>query len=254
MLNKKHFMLVVVAVLLASPVLWGAGSHRAEAAPLRQDAGQRTITVTGFGVAYGAPDIVMVSLGVQSSNTDIMAAMTETNTKMEAIIAAVQASGIAPEDIRTDNFSIYQDYGYSAPMMDSSMGSDQGQPIYRVSIGVTITIRAPEKVGEVLATAVGAGANMVNYIQFDIANRAALQSDARQLAVTDAKARAEELAGLLSLKVGEALSVTENGESYGGPYPMGGGGAAMDSVAPPISQGTLSVSMSVTITFALVTG
>jgi hypothetical protein len=139
-------------------------------------------------------------------------------------------------------------------MMDSSMGSDQGQPIYRVSIGVTITIRAPEKVGEVLATAVGAGANMVNYIQFDIANRAALQSDARQLAVTDAKARAEELAGLLSLKVGEALSVTENGESYGGPYPMGGGGAAMDSVAPPISQGTLSVSMSVTITFALVTG
>lgn len=94
---------------------------------------------------------------------------------------------------------------------------------------------------------------MVNYIQFDIANRAVLQSQARQLAVADAQARAAELAGLLGLQVGEALNVVENGESYN-PYPMGGGGGGAQMSVPTISQGTLSVSMSVNITFALVEG
>ncbi|MBI5960882.1 MAG: SIMPL domain-containing protein [Chloroflexi bacterium] len=253
MFVKKHIMLVLVAVLLAAPVLWGAGQNKAEAAPPRQDAEQRTITVTGSGVAYGAPDIVMVSLGVQASNTDVMAAMNETNGKMQAIIDAVKASGVAAEDIRTDNFSIYQDYGYGGPVMDTGTEGEAAPPIYRVSIGVTITVRTPENVGTILSAAVGAGANMVNYIQFDIADRTALQSEARQLAVTDAKARAEELAGLLGLQVGEALSVTENGESYG-PYGMGMGGGGAEMAAPAISQGTLSVSMSVSITFALVAG
>ena len=209
---KKMLTLALASALLATPVLWSAGS-RAEAAPPRQDAGQRTITVTGNGIAYGKPDVVMVSLGVQASNADILAAMNETNAKMQAVIQALQDNGIAADDIRTDNYSIYQDYS-GQPMMDAS-GSSTGQSaaIYRVSIGVTITVRTPDKVGELLAAAVSAGANMVNYIQFDIADHAALQSQARELAVADAKSRAEQLAGLLGLQVGEAQTVVENGES-----------------------------------------
>lgn len=250
---KKSLMIALVLALLATPVLWSAGSSRAEAAPPRQDAGQRTITVTGNGTAYGKPDVVMVSLGVQASNADILAAMNETNGKMQAVIQALKDNGVSTDDIRTDNYSIYQDY--SGPtMMDASGSSGQQATIYRVSIGVMVTVRTPDKVGELLAAAVSAGANMVNYIQFDIADHAALQSQARELAVADAKTRAEQLAGLLGLKVGEALTVVENGESYGVPMGLGGGGGGAMVSAPPISQGTLSVSMSVTITYALVAG
>ncbi len=79
------------------------------------------------------------------------------------------------------------------------------QPFYRVSTTVAVTVRETDNVAEILAAAVNAGANMVNYIQFNIEDRTALESQARELAVSDARARAEELAALMGLTVGEPL-------------------------------------------------
>lgn len=250
---KKSLMTGVALVLLATPVAWSAGlrGSAAEASPSRQSpVTERTITVTGSGIAYGAPDIVTVALGVEAVNQDILAAMQDANARMDAVMQALQAGGVAPEDIRTENFSIYQDYGYSP----ASMGGEQPGPAYRVSIGVNITVRETARVADLLAAAVSAGANMVNYIQFNIADRSALEAEARDLAVADAYARAGQLAGTLGLSVGEPLRVVENADLYGQPVGLGGGGAGAALEAPPISQGTLSVSLSVTITFALEAG
>ena len=250
---KKVLMIALGLALLAAPVVWSAaldGQH-AEAAPSRQgDLPLQTITVTGTGTAYGAPDIVRVGLGVEASNQDILAAMEDTNARMNAVIQALRDGGVAPEDIRTENYSIYQDYSFG-PVGPAEMGG-QPAPTYRVSIGVTVTVRNTGQVGELLAAAVSAGANMVNYLQFDIDDRAALESEARTLAVADAHDRAEQLAGQLGLAVGDPVRVVEGGGDYGPPRPFGGGGGlgAADA-APPISEGTLSVSMSVTITYEL---
>lgn len=240
---KKALALVMVVALAAASVAW-AGAQSAAAAPPQQDAESRTITVTGFGTAYGAPDVVMVGLGVESVNADVKAAMDETTSRMNAIIAAMQESGIAREDIRTEYFSIYQDYGPMGPQSASN------ERVYRVSTSVTITVRQVDRVSDLLATAVDAGANIVNYIRFDIENRDELQAEARGLAVEDAQARAAHLAGLMGLGVGESLTIVESGDTYG-PVGRGGGGMGFaDSAA--ISEGQLSVNMSVTITFALV--
>lgn len=249
MSHKKALMVVgTLAVVVA--VLAGALSFRAQpasAAPQQQAAGTpRTITVTGYGSAYGAPDIVMLGLGVEISNADIMAAMDEANGRMNAVMDALKAGGVAADDIRTDHYSIYQDYGYS-PV---PMGEAGSTPQYRVSVGVTVTVRETAKAGELLAGAVQAGANMVNYLQFDIEDRAALEGEARNLAVADAQSRAGLLAAALGLSVGEPLTITEGGNVYGPPIGLGGGGAAYAEAAA-ISQGTLRVDMQVTITFAL---
>lgn len=248
MSHKKTLMVVgTLAVLVA--VMAGALSFRAQpasAAP-QQQAGEspRTITVIGYGSAFGAPDIVMLGLGVEIVNTDIVAAMDETTARMNAVTDALKAGGVAAEDIRTDHYSIYQDYGYSP----APMGETPGQPQYRVSVGVTVTVRETETVGELLAAAVQAGANMVNYLQFDIEDRAGLEAEARNLAVADAQSRADLLAAALGLSVGEPLTITEGGNVY--PVPGLGGGGAAYAEAAPISQGTLRVDMQVTITFAL---
>ncbi len=247
MSNKKHLLIIVTMLIVL--VAGSTGSVLA-APPEQESGGQRTITVTGFGVAYGAPDIARVGLGVDAINADIKVAMDDVNARMNAVMAALQGSGIAPEDIRTEYFSIYQDYGYSPyPTMEGETPAPQ----YRVSTSITITIRNTDQVSNVIALAVDSGANIVNYIEFNIEDRTTLQSDARGKAVTDAQARAAELAGLLGLGVGEAVNVTENSDYY---TPMGlgggGGGGMMDSAQPVISQGQLSVSMAVTVTFALV--
>jgi uncharacterized protein YggE len=233
----------VALALLAVPLL-----PTAAAAPPNQEPGTpHTLTVTGTGTAYGTPDVVQVGLGVETSNADIQVAMNDASNLMNAVIKALEDGGVDQKDIRTDSFNIYQDNNQPAP---GSPQSQTGQPIYRVSTTVAVTVRQTDKVGDLLAAAVNAGANTVNYIQFSIENRTALESQARQLAVSDAHARAEELAGLLGVTLGDPLQVSEGSS---GPTPVFGGGVSMAAAvaAPPISQGTLSVDMSVTITYAI---
>ncbi len=249
-MRSKQVLIGIVAVMMIAAATVGAvglPAQEVKAAPPQQSSEtSRTVTVTGYGSAYGAPDIVMVGLGVSIANADVKAAMDESTARMNAVMEALQAAGVAPEDIRTDQFSIYQDYG---PV---PFGGEQAEPLYRVSVGVTVTVRETAKVGELLATAVDAGANMVNYIQFDIADRAALEAEARDLAVADARVRAELLAKAFGLAVGEPLTITEGG-GYAGPVMgLGGGGGMPRAEAAPISEGTLRVDMQVTITFALV--
>jgi uncharacterized protein YggE len=243
---KKLLMIALVMALFAVPML-----PTADAAPPAQDTGQpHTITVTGSGTAYGTPDVVLVGLGVDVSNADIQVAMNDASNRMNAIMQALEAGGVDQKDIRTDSFNIYQDNSQSGP---AGPQAQEGQPVYRVSTTVSVTVRQTDKVGNLLAAAVNAGANTVNYIQFSIEDRTALESQARKLAVADARSRAEELAGLLGLTLGEPLQVSEGSSSTPPVYGLGGGGVYAASVAapPPISQGTLSVDMSVTITFAV---
>jgi uncharacterized protein YggE len=244
--SKKLLMIVIALALLAVPMM-----PTAEAAPPSQDGEPRTITVTGYGIAYGAPDVVQVGLGVEGSDADILVAMDDVTARMNAVMQALEDGGVDVNDIRTESYYIYQDYKYGQPGMGNE-SSDEPQPFYRVSTTVAVTVRQTDNVAELLAASVSAGANVVNYIQFNIEDRTALEAQARELAVADARARAEQLAGLMGLTVGEPLRITEGGDMYG-PMPYyggGGGGGGMVSAAPPISQGTLSVNMSVTVTFA----
>jgi len=248
---KKLFSRGLMAALAAALIVALAPAFSAQAAPAPQDGvtpDQRTVTVTGYGTAYGAPDIVTVGLGVEASNADILTAMDDATQRMNQVIDALEGQGIASEDIRTEHFSIYQDY-YGGP----SASGERPEPIYRVSMGVNITVRETSRVGVLLSTAVKAGANLVNYVNFDIDDRAPLQSDARSSAVADARDRAQQLADILGLTVGEPLKVIEEAQTYFGleARGMGGGGAGASALNDAIREGQLGVSIAVTITFAL---
>lgn len=251
---KKAVMVLMVFALLAVPVAWSTNQAAEAAPPLQGEVSERTITVTGYGVAYGSPDIVRLGLGVEASEQDIMAAMDSVNSRMNAVIAALKEGGVKAEDIRTEYYSIWQDYSYSPGLgMPEPAGGERPAPFYRVSTTAEIVIRDTESVGELIEVAVTAGANIINYVEFAIEDQASLQSDARSLAVADAQDRAAQLAATLGLTVGEAVRVVEGSEGLM-PLKYGGGagyGGAMESSVPPISGGQLSVSMSVTITFAL---
>ncbi|WP_119066080.1 SIMPL domain-containing protein [Aggregatilinea lenta] len=247
---RKHLIAALALVLTLTLAASGAGLT-ARPAHAQDGSDQRTVTVTGFGYATGVPDIVRVGLGVEAVNTDIADAMDDVNTRMNAVIQTLQDAGVAPEDIRTEYFNISQDYSYS-PMASSGESSDAatGTP-YRVSTTVRVTVREADRVGELISAAVDAGANLVNYVEFDISDSAALESEARTDAVADARARAEELAGLVGATVGEAVQVVEGNNSYPLSNRMDYGGMGTTTNSATISQGTLSVTMSVTITYVL---
>mgnify|MGYP001198537482 FL=1 len=239
----KKLILAAVALLLAIPVFGGTALPAESAAAQEPPAGERSITVTGYGVSYGSPDIARVGLGVETSNADVQVALEETNTRLDAVLAALREAGVADADIQTNYFSIYQDYYGGGP-------EGRGEPTYRVSSSVNVRVRDTAQVGALIASAVDAGANIVNFVEFNIADRAALESDARELAIADARARADEIAAALGLTVGEPLRVVE-GSQPGVPYENYGRGGAGGASASPIEQGVLSVHMAITVTYAV---
>ena len=177
---------------------------------------------------------------------DLGAAVTNANETMDAVIAALQAQGIAPEDIRTSNFSIYQDSGMPQPL--GAEGAAENR--YVVNNVVEVRVRDLTQISAVIQAALDAGANNVYGLSFGLDDSAALESEAGILAVDDARARAEALAGAFGLAVGEPITIREGAaDSLGSARVME---AALGMGGPVISEGQLSVTMQVTVVFELV--
>ena len=236
--------LLVVGLVVAAPALrWGTPAEAQ--APVSAGA-TRYITVVGQGRTTVVPDIASLELGVQTSAATVEEAMTTNTDTMDAILAALAEAGIADKDVQTSSYNIYLDEGYRGPEMASN-------PVYRVSNMVNVKVRDLETVGEVLDAAVTAGANQIWGVSFTVEDRTAAEEEARAKAVADARTRAEALAALAEVEVGEVLSISEiitgvisplySGVAMEMSAGMGGGG----SIAP----GELEYSTSIQVTYAL---
>ena len=83
------------------------------------------------------------------------------------------------------------------------------QVIYHVGNSVSVTVRDLDTVGDVLDAAIAAGANSIYGVNFSVDDPDQVMAEARSLAAEDALARAEELAGLHGVALGEVVSVSE---------------------------------------------
>jgi uncharacterized protein YggE len=66
----------------------------------------RTVSVTGSGEVKTAPDELVVSVGVDTFEPEAVAAQQANDRTMHALIAATQAAGVDPKDVRTEGFSL----------------------------------------------------------------------------------------------------------------------------------------------------
>ncbi|GAB4516295.1 MAG: SIMPL domain-containing protein [Anaerolineae bacterium] len=238
--TKMVLVVLVLALLAVIPV-----SAQTMPAPTTD-----TITVTGFGDAFGTPDRASIDIGVEVLNNDIAVAFEEANATIDRIISAMVEAGVAREDIRTVNLNVYLDrFGGGMPMpMDGSAPT----PTYNVNNMVNVVVRDITLVDEVITAAVEAGATSIFGLNFTIADRADLEADAREEAVNDANERAAALAELVGAELGDVVNVVEVTGGFGYPIPyamdsamgLGGGGAT-------IEPGQLSVSMQVQVTYAI---
>jgi uncharacterized protein len=235
------FVILSVAVLIVTGC---APRALAAPAPAAEDTTPlRTITVVGHGEVKAKPDIATLNLGVEVTAPTVSEAMAEANARMKTILAAMKALGIADKDVQTSNFSInFERREPTAPAPSEATPAKPGSPqapagVYRVNNMVQVTVRDLNKVGDVLDSAVEAGANNVWGISFGLDNTDALEAQAREKAVADARARAESLAKLNNVAVGDVIAISEL--IGGGPSPiyadaasfkgMGGGGTPVES-------------------------
>jgi uncharacterized protein YggE len=197
------------------------------------------ITVVGTGSAQAVPDVAEWSFGVQTSADTAEAALSANSDAMEQVLAALRDAGVAGDDLRTEQVSVYPRTG------------DDGLSVtgYDASNTVRATIRDLDAVGGIVDAAVRAGGNQVYGPTLTVSDAQAQYGAAVEAAFDDARARAEAIAEKAGVALGAAVAIVEGG---------GGGGlpaferAAMDAGADvPIEPGVQDVGATLTVTFAI---
>lgn len=238
MIAARNATLLMTVTLLAIGTAGCTDAHIGETR-------SRTVTVTGTGEAQGAPDEAQINAGVQSVADTVVAASRDNEAKVRRIMQALAEQGIEEKDIGTTNYNIWpqQDFENGRPTVTG----------YQVSNAVVVTIKDIAKVGDVLAAVTNAGANTVHGIHFGVSDTDALENQARERAMADARRRAESLAGLAGVELGEVVTLsTSTGPNY---RPMMESAAMRMSTdaapTPTIAPGQQSVSVHIQVTYTI---
>jgi uncharacterized protein len=210
---------------------------------------QTGIVVNGQGMVSVTPDIAVLSLGVEAQAATVADAQSQAAAAMAKVMASLKSSGIADKDIQTQYFNISQ-----VTQWDTK-GQTQTVIGYRVDNTVTAKIRDLTKAGQIIDAVATAGGDLtrINGINFSLDDSTAANQQAREKAVADAKAKAQQLATLSGVTLGKPNYISES--SYT-PYPVRTVTPTMsasgDSVSTPINPGELDITVNVQMTFAIV--
>lgn len=235
----------LLIAVLALGAFAGAAFIRPSSAQAQSNGvtGMRQVTVVGTGEARVAPDMATVQIGVESTAPSTQEALAQNNSQAQAIIDQIKALGVEAKDIQTSGFNIYPTY------------SQDGREVtgYTVSNNVMVTIRNLAQAGDLLDKVVQAGANRIYGVSFGVADPEATLAQARDAAVANARARAEQLAQGTGATIGQVLVITENiGAQPVLPMPaMMADRAEGAGSAVPVQAGEQTFTAQVQITFEL---
>jgi len=206
---------------------------------------QTTITLTGQGSIKQAPDVAVISVGVQVEAKTAADAMSQQATQMNGVFAAVKAAGIADRDMQTGNLSLNPVYEYPNNARPRLTG-------YQAANSITIKVRDLKNLGKTLDAVVKGGGNTINGISFSVDKPEQFQNDARVEAIKDAAAKAELYAKAVGYKVARIVTISEYDYSPQPPMPVMMRMQDMAAEATPIAAGEVALTQTVNVVFELV--
>jgi len=210
-----------------------------------EDALAHTISVTGMGTATARPDVAYLTLGVEVIDKDVAEALSASTTRMTAVREAIGGFDIAAEDLQTVQYNVWVEQIYT------DRGEPTGEYRYHVINQLRVRLHDIAKVGPVLTAALDAGANSVGGISFEVENTTELEKQARELAIANAQAKAEQLAagfGAKMVGLNRVAEITAGSGQVVRMAPameagMGGGGQV------PVEAGEFSVTVQLSVVF-----
>ena len=201
------------------------------------------LTVTASADVARAPDQLRMTAGALTTAATAAEAMAANATRMNAVLAALKAAGVADRDVQTTGLSLNPQYRYEPNQSPILTG-------YQARNSISLRTLKLGDAGKLIDVAIKAGANEVQGPEFALANPDAALDEARTAAVAKARARAELYAKAAGLKVKRIASISE-GAPEPGPRPMMRMAMAEAGAAPSVQPGELSLSAQVTISFEL---
>lgn len=235
-----------IALILASVILLGALAGCVAPASTGTTPQTRTLSAYGNGQVYLVPDLAYVYVGVRADADDVATALNKNNVQSQQVAEAVKGFGVETKDVQTANFNVY-------PMTDYNPNGEVSRKYYVVENTIYITVRDLSKLGSLLDAVVRSGANTINGITFDVANKEEASAQARDAAIQKARTQAEDIAKAAGVSLGKMQNISIS--SSGGTVPVyeakGGGAAYAANTSVPVSAGQLLISVDAYLTYEI---
>lgn len=205
------------------------------------------ITVSGHGEVQVPPDIGFIDVGVQSTAVTVADARDKAATAATSVINSIKSNGVDEKDIKTTGLSIQPTYDYSRPNEGPRLTG------YTVTNTVEAKIRKLDSMSKAIDDATAAGGNDVRLqgIRFGIDDDEKAKQDARDKAMADAKAKAEQLAKLGGVSLGAPVTISEVQAASTPVDRLVPAAPATGGPSTPIQAGTNTVSIDVTVRWSL---
>jgi len=190
------------------------------------------------------PDIAYINLGTVTEAETITAAQTKNAAVSTSIRQSLESLGIKDEYIKTAHYAV-------TPIYNNDDNGRRTPTIkgYQITNSILVTT-LPDKAGDVVDSALNAGANQVNTIRFGKKDEDGVRNAALAQAVRNAISKADAIADALNKRVVRVKSVNENGVNFQSPevatrlYSKGMGD---NLAATPISAGLVQLSANVQV-------
>jgi uncharacterized protein len=204
-----------------------------------------TISVSGEGRVATSPDMATITLGVTTFAKTAALALSANSADVAKVVANLTEAGIEAKDIQTNGLMLNPNVSYTA---SGSVGEIDG---YTAMNMVTIRVRKLDTLGTVLDAAVKDGANTLNGLMFGLADQVPVLDQARLLAVTDARRKAELLATAAGASLGRVIAISES-TGYPENAPMFRAEASFDGAgAVPVAGGEIGMTITVSMTWEI---
>ncbi|MEP6930226.1 MAG: SIMPL domain-containing protein, partial [Flavobacterium sp.] len=156
------------------------------------------INVNGEGKVKIAPDQVCISATVETKGNNAKDVKKQNDEKMDAVLKFIKKMNIPTADFKTKQVALNPIYDY-----------EKKKTTYNAAQTVETVLKDLSKYDELMEGLVGQGINRLDNVSFESSKLAQYQSEARKLAIKDAKAKAEDYVSVLGQKVGKAMMISD---------------------------------------------
>jgi uncharacterized protein YggE len=202
------------------------------------------INTNGEGKVKVVPDQAAIAVTVETKGNNAKDVKKQNDQKIEAVLKFIKKMNLAPEDFKTKRVSLNPQYDY-----------EKKKHSYNATQTIEILLKDLSKYDELMEGLVDEGINRIDEVTFQSSKLAQYQSEARKLAMKDAKLKAEDYVSVLGQKIGKAITISDNSQTY---YPQPVYAAmktmAMDSEAAPretLAVGEITITANVSVSFVL---
>lgn len=164
------------------------------------------ITVSGEGKVKVTPDEALITVSIETKGNKAIDVKRDNDIAIAKVLDFIKKMKLPKENVMTNRISLNPNYDY-----------EKKKHSYIANQTIVICLKELAKYDELAEGLVDNGVNRIDNVEFRSSKLAVHQSEARKLAMKDAKLKADDYVSGLDQKVGKVLLINDQSQNY---YPQ----------------------------------